>query len=135
MFLLTIIGCTSVEKEDLQKLNGYWEIQKVTQPDGKEVEFDINTIYDYYEIGQDNIGFYKKVYPQLDGTFIVDTHREEIEVIEEDKNFKLKYYSDLGEREVHIVGLTFNKLILKNSDYKTYCYKRAEPINLLNDEK
>jgi len=135
VFLFTIIGCTSVEKADLQNLNGYWEITKVIQSDGKEIDFGMNTIYDYYEINQGYQGFYKKATPQLDGTFIVDDYQEEIEIIEDNDEFKIKFHSEFDNREVTIIEVTANKLILKNYDDKTYYYKRAEAINLLENEE
>ncbi len=132
--LITFISCTSVEKEDLQNLNGYWEINKVFQADGSEIDFGINTIYDFYEIDTNFKGIYKKASPQLDGTFIVDDYQEEIEIVEDKGEFKIKYHSEFGDREVQIIELLENKLILKNSDDKTYYYKKAEPINLLDSE-
>ena len=134
-FLFLLISCTSVEKEDLHNLNGYWEITKVFQPDGKEVDFSMNTIYDFYEINADYKGIYKKATPQLDGTFIVDEYQEEIEIIEDQKDFKIKFHSEFDDRELTIVEITGNKLILKNSDQKTYYYKKAKPINLLQNEE
>lgn len=133
--LLVITGCTTVQKEDLQNLNGYWEITKVFQPDGKEVDFSMNTIYDFYEIDEEYKGMYKKATPQLDGTFIVDEYQEEIEIIEDNNNFKIKFHSEFDDRELTIVEITGNKLILKNSDQKTYYYKKAKPINLLQNEE
>lgn len=133
--LLVITGCTTVEKEDLQHLNGYWEIHKVIQPDGSEVDFGMNTIYDFYEIDTDFKGIYKKASPQLDGTFIIDDYQEEIEIIEDKDEFKIRFYSEFNDREIMIIELLSNKLILKNPDNKTYYYKRAEPINLLQNEE
>src|SRR5690554_156825 len=135
VILLVTIGCNSVEKGDLQNLNGYWEIHKVIQPDGNEIGFNINTIYDYYEIDHNYKGFYKKATPQLDGTFIVDDYQEEIEIIEDNDEFKIKFHSEFDNREVTIIEVTANKLILKNYDDKTYYYKRAEAINLLENEE
>ena len=133
--LLVITGCTTVQKEDLQNLNGYWEITKVFQPDGKEVDFSMNTIYDFYEIDEEYKGMYKKASPQLDGTFIVDEYQEEIEIIEDQKDFKIKFHSEFDDRELTIVEITGNKLVLKNPEQKTYYYKKAEPINLLKNEE
>lgn len=133
--LLAFISCTSVEKSDLEYLNGYWEIEKVTQPDGKEIDFSMNTIYDYYKIDEQSKGIYKKVTPQLDGTFIVDNYQEEIEIIENKDNFIIQFYSEFSDREVTIKELSANKLVLKNQENKTYYYKRAEPINLLDNEQ
>lgn len=135
VLILALVSCNSVEKEDLQNFNGYWEIHKVIQPDGKEVDFSMNTIYDYYQIDQNHKGFYKKASPQLDGTFIVDDYQEEIEIIENNKDFKIKFHSEFNDRELTIIEVTANKLILENPDQKTYYYKRAEGINLLENEE
>lgn len=134
-FLFLLTSCTSVEKEDLQNLNGYWEITKVIQPDGKEMDFNINTIYDFYEIDTNYKGIYKKASPQLDGTFIVDEYQEQIEIVEDSKDFKIKFHSEWDDRELTIIEVTGNKLILENPDQKTYYYKKAEPINLLQNEE
>ena len=133
---LLIISCNSVEKEDLTNINGYWEIHKVIQPDGNKVDFNMNTIYDYYELGEDYKGIYKKAIPQLDGTFVVDEYQEEIEIIENNNSFEIKFYSEFSDdRELSIIEITTNKLILKNQEDKTYYYKRTKPINLLDNEQ
>ncbi len=132
--LLLNIGCKSVEREDLQLLNGYWEITKVIQPDGSETDFGINTIYDYYEFDTNLKGIYKKASPQINGTFLVDEYSEEIEIIEENGNFKIKFHSEFNDREVEIIEILTNKLVIKNPEEKTYYYKKAEPINLTEDE-
>ena len=45
LFFLSILSCKSdVKPEDLQQLNGFWEIEKVQMPDGSTKEFKINEI-------------------------------------------------------------------------------------------
>ena len=63
------VGCTrTVSKEDLKRLNGYWEIEKVSLPDGTVKEYKVNPTIDYVQI--DGLkGFRKKVHPKLDGTY------------------------------------------------------------------
>ncbi len=130
-FLIALnISCTSVGKTDIEYLNGYWEIEKVIQPDAKEIDFGMNTIYDYYEVDTANKGIYVKASPQLDGTFIVDEYSEEIEVIEKDNTFHIAFHSEFDNREMTILELSADKLVLKNQDDKTYYYKKASPINL-----
>ncbi len=134
ILLATCLSCTSVEKSDLQFLNGYWEIEKVKQPSGKEIDFGMNTIYDYYEIDTDNKGFYVKASPQLDGTFIVDDFRDEIKVVENDKNYIIEFHSEYDDREMTILELSEKHLVIKNQDDKTYYYKKASSINLTNTD-
>lgn len=131
LFTFIFISCTSVNETDLQHLNGYWEIEKVVMKNRKEVDFKINTIYDYYEIESENKGFYKKVTPQVDGTFLTDDFQEEVEVITKENDFYLKFFTQFDTVEVRLEKLTDKQLIYENQDEKTYIYKRAEPINLI----
>lgn len=131
LFTFVFISCTSVNETDLEHLNGYWEIQKVEMKDGKEVDFKMNTIYDYFEIGQNHKGFYKKVTPQADGTFLTDDFQEEVEIITKENNFYLQFLTPFDTVEVRLEKLTDKQLIYENQDNKTYIYKRAEPINLI----
>lgn len=131
LFTLIFISCTSVNETNLQHLNGYWEIEKVVMKNGKEVDFKMNTIYDYYEIESENKGFYKKVTPQVDGTFLTDDFQEEVEVITKENDFYLKFFTQFDTVEVRLEKLTDKQLIYENQDQKTYIYKRAEPINLI----
>jgi hypothetical protein len=70
------VSCQSeIKPEDISKINGYWEIEKVVFDDGDDKNYNINESYDYFDIAQNNIGFRKKVKPQLDGSFTVSyTH-------------------------------------------------------------
>lgn len=133
MFLIALIftGCTSVNETDLQHLNGYWEIEKVVMKDGKKVDFKINTIYDYFEIDQNHKGFYKKVTPQADGTFLTDDFQEKVEIVKNEGDFYLKFLTQFDTIEVRLEKLTDKQLIYENQDEKTYSYKRATPINLI----
>ena len=70
LFPFLFVSCQQkIKKEDIAKINGYWEIEKVVFEDGKNKDYTVNESYDYFEIGKNNSGFRKKVMPQLDGTF------------------------------------------------------------------
>src|SRR5690606_879468 len=99
--------------------------------DGKEVDFKMNTIYDYFEIDQNDRGIYKKVTPQIDGTFLTDDFQEEVKVIAKEKDFYIQFFTQFDTIEVRLEKLTDKQLIYENQDEKTYIYKRAEPINLI----
>ena len=76
LFWVLFISCQQqVSPEAISKINGYWEIQKVELPDGKEKEYKINETVDYFE-WNGNKGFRKKVKPQLDGTFLTNNESE-----------------------------------------------------------
>jgi hypothetical protein len=55
LFFLGTIGLSCKQKitdTDLQHLNGYWEIEKVTLPDGDTKEYKVNETIDYFQIEQ-----------------------------------------------------------------------------------
>src|SRR5690606_27001257 len=114
LFTLIFISCTSVNETDLQHLNGYWEIEKVVMKNGKEVDFKMNTINDYYEIESENKGFYKKVTPQADGTFLTDDFQEEVEVVTKGNDFYLQFFTQFDTVEVRLEKLTDKQLIYEN---------------------
>lgn len=119
----------SVNKEDLVKINGYWEIQKVTFPDGNEKEYTINETIDFFEWKNEK-GFRKKLKPQFDGTFLANDEQEQIQ-IKDSAEVTYIYYStkfDKWKEEVNTVSDSI--LILKNEDNITYHYKRFTPFSI-----
>ena len=120
---------------DISKINGYWEIEKVVFDQGKDKNYTINESYDYFEIGKNNIGFRKKVMPQLDGTFLVNDSQEGVTVrFENDKVF-LDYTTPYAKWSEELIVVSKDKLVFKNAENKEYHYKKATPINLEGDGK
>ena len=58
-----------ITQEDMNYLNGYWEIEQVVFADGTNKDYNVNEIIDLYEIKNDT-GSRQKVKPQFDGSFI-----------------------------------------------------------------
>ncbi|HUH45768.1 MAG TPA: lipocalin family protein, partial [Arenibacter sp.] len=80
--VLTLTACKGkVTQDHIPHLNGYWEIEKVTFPDGSEKKYTISTSIDYIEI-QDQKGFRKKVQPNLSGTYDTSDDAEPFSLIE-----------------------------------------------------
>jgi hypothetical protein len=48
-----------IKPDDISKINGYWEIKKVTIDKGKDKEYSINENFDFFQI-KDNKGIRKK---------------------------------------------------------------------------
>lgn len=135
LFLLMLTSChQKVSEQDISKLNGYWEIEKVIFPDGKEKEYTINETFDYFQI-KDNKGFRKKVSPQLNGRFLVDDQSEKVEIVfEEDKTYMV-YTTPYAKWKEELQALSDEKMIVVNTAKAAYHYKKATPINLLDDGK
>jgi hypothetical protein len=130
------ISCQQkIVPSDLSKINGYWEIEKVVFDEGKDKNYSINESYDYFEIDKNNIGFRKKVMPQLDGSFLVNDSQEKVKVRFEDDKAFLDYTTPYAKWSEEVIAISKDKLVLKNTDNKEYHYKKAAPINLEEDGK
>jgi hypothetical protein len=124
-----------IKPEDISKINGYWEIEKVVFDQGEDKEYVVNESYDYFEIGKNNVGFRKKVMPQLDGTFIVnDTYENATVRFKDDKVF-MDYSTPYAKWSEELIAISEKELVLKNEDKKEYHYKKAGSLNILGDGK
>lgn len=124
-----------IKKEDIPKINGYWEIEKVVFDDGKDKDYTINESYDFFQIGANNSGIRKKVKPQLDGTFIENGSFENVKLhFENDKVF-IDYSTPYSKWTEELVAISKDKLVLKNAGKKEYHYKKTTAINIQGDGK
>lgn len=124
-----------IKKEDIAKINGYWEIEKVAFNEGKDKDYAVNESYDYFLIGKDFAGIRKKVMPQLDGTFIVNDTYETVKVRFTDDKVFMDYRTEFANWTEELVLIDNDKLAFKNADNKEYFYKKATPINITGDGK
>jgi hypothetical protein len=130
------ISCQQkVKKEDIAKINGYWEIEKVAFKDGTDKDYTINESYDYFQIDKNFVGIRKKVMPQLDGTFIVNDTYEKVKIRFADDKVFFDYSTEFANWTEELVEINNQKLAFKNSENKEYFYKKATPINITNDGK
>ncbi len=131
---LLLISCNSkVKKEDIPKLNGYWEINQVTFSTGDTKDYKINEIIDYFELRQAQfenkvIGFKQKVMPQFDGKFKTNNIKEVFKIIKKDNSFFIEYTTKFGKREEEIVELQDSIFTIKNKDNVSYTYKKFKPF-------
>ena len=130
------ISCQQkIKPEDISKMNGYWEIEKVVFDEGEDKEYVVNESYDYFQIDKNNKGFRKKVMPQLDGTFIVNNTYEATTIrFEEDKVF-IDYTTPYAKWTEELIAISDKELVLINEEKKEYHYKKAQSINILGDGK
>ena len=136
LFIMLLISCHSnVKKEDVKKLNGYWEIKQVKFSTGKTKDYKINETIDYFELRQaqfDNevVGFRQKVMPQFDGKFQTNGIKENIKVVENDNSFFLEYNTKYGKWKEEIISIEDSILVLKNKENLEYTYKKFKPFSL-----
>lgn len=123
-----------IKPADIAKLNGYWEIEKVVFDKGEDKDYGMNESFDYFDV-KNNKGIRKKVMPQLDGTFLTSDSFENVSVrFKEDQVF-LDYKTDYAKWSEELILITDEKLVVKNQENKEYHYKKAGPINLLDNGK
>ena len=123
-----------IKPEDISKINGYWEVEKVVFDSIKDKEYKINEIYDYFEIEKSK-GIRKKVMPQLDGTFLVNDAYENVTVRFDGGKVFLDYSTPYMKWSEELIALSAEELVLLNKENIEYHYKKATPINLLGDGK
>ena len=134
-FLIILSSChQKITKQDISKLNGYWEIEKVTFFDGANKKYTYNESFDYFQI-KGNKGFRKKVMPQLDGRFLVNNQFEMIEVTFENDIAYINYKTPYAKWKEEIETISNEKLVLINAAKAEYHYKKSAPINILGDGK
>lgn len=135
LFLICLlVGCASnVSKEDLPKLNGYWEIEKVVFPDGNTKDYTINPMVDYLQL-EGRKGFRKKVQPKFDGTYDTSNDAEPFSIVEISERFYMNYENDLSKWQEELRVLDEDNFSVINEDGVQYDYKRFEPISVEKNE-
>ena len=129
LIVLSLISCHSnVKKENIAKLNGYWEITQVKFATGKTKEYKISETIDYFEL-KDNQGFRQKVMPQFDGKFQTNGTKENIKVVDKDNSFFIEYNTKFGKWKEEIISIDDSTLVLKNKDKLEYSYKKFKPFS------
>ena len=125
-----LFGCNSqIQEQQLNQLNGYWEITEVEFPNGQTKAYTVNTTIDFIKI-EGLSGFRKKVQPRLNGSYETSDDAEEFIITQRNGVFLIRYGSDLQEWEEEILEIGENAFSVRNEDAKIYKYKRFEPINL-----
>jgi len=120
---------SSINKEDLHHLNGYWEISEVIFPDGSVKEYGINPNIDFIQVNDDQ-GYRKKMKPQFDGTYDTTKDVEGFQISNANESVILRYSTPLSEWEEKLVQLDSLSFSVTNQEGITYKYKRFEPIKI-----
>jgi hypothetical protein len=123
-----------IQPSDISKINGYWEIEKVVFDEGDDKEYGMNESFDYFKIAN-NKGIRKKVMPQLDGTFIVDSTYQDVTIRFDKEKVFLDYATAYAKWSDELIAISDKELILKNDQKKEYHYKKTGPINLIPNGK
>ena len=131
IFLLVVACQNKISQEELTLLNGYWEIEKVSLPDGQTKEYKVNTTVDYIELNELS-GYRKKVYPKFDGTYDTSNDTEQFKIVKQEDHFEIHYKTELSEWDEVLISLDEDSFSVTNAENISYYYKRFEPINVKN---
>lgn len=127
---LSVFSCTEkVAIENVEMINGYWQIAKVETADGEEKDYPVNENYEYFDI-KNKSGFHKKVRWQPMGTFLVDDLQEKMTASVKDGQVVLDFSSDFGKHAEKIIQLTDSLLVLESQEGADFHYKKVN-VNAL----
>jgi len=129
LFIILISCNNKVTQQDIQQLNGYWDIDKVKSVDKKITEYKVNSTIDYYFVNDNNEGFRKKTTLDFSGTYKTNNIKDKIEIEDKDGTFIIKTTTPLDNWEDIIVSLTSEKLVLKNEKGILFYYNKHEKFN------
>ncbi|MBC5834475.1 hypothetical protein G6N05_07170 [Flavobacterium sp. F372] len=129
LLVTTLFSCTSKpKKEDIAKLNGYWEIEKVDFPDGNKKEYQVNEFIDFISV-KENKGIRQKVAPQLDGSFLKGALHDDIRVVDSADCYYIKTKSKFTKWEEKIVSVSDAEFVLENEAKIVYHFKKFVPYD------
>ncbi|RMB63995.1 hypothetical protein EAX61_01025 [Dokdonia sinensis] len=129
LLLLIVSSCTKTADEQLELINGYWEIASVENPNGDRKEYTISENIDFIQI-ENGKGVRKKVRANLIGDFKTTNAQENIDVATDHNRITLRYSTAYDTWNETVVKVTRNKLVVQNDDGLTYTYRRYEPLSI-----
>ena len=119
--LILLVNCYS-ERVQIDKLEGYWEIEFIYQNGEKFIPKLSNSIFDHYQI-QYPKGFLNKVSLEVDESFRTSDYKTSFEIEKNNDKYYINYKSRWDEWKSRINFLDSQKLILEIGN-RTFHYKR-----------
>lgn len=128
--LICLTSCQkTISESDLDKLNGYWEINEVEFADGTTKEYKANTTIDFIKTANLK-GIRKKVQPTLEGTYFANDDAEAFLILQKGDSYEIHYKNNYSEWSELLTSLSENEFSVVNKEGVTYHYSRYEPINI-----
>ena len=128
-----LLGCKVEPIVELDQINGYWQIEFVQQENEPFKSNQLNLLYDFYSM-KNNQGIYKKVAPQIDGSFQTSESAISFEIIRDDGNFIIQF-TTLWNTWIKIIKHLDSERLVLFHEQRSFHYKRPaiSKINLKND--
>lgn len=128
LFTLIIVSCSNSPADELEHLNGYWEIAQIENSYGSKKEYSISQNIEFFEITKEGKGVRKKVQPDINGNFTTTNSSQNIDVEINDGAVFLNYSTEFDLWREEILSISPSTLILKNEDAYIYTYRRYQPL-------
>lgn len=125
---LLLLSCSNDPNLFIPHLNGYWEIDEVTLPDGTKRDYNYNDTVDYFSITDSLTGFRKKMKPRFDGTYTTSKDAESLILKIENDSLHIYYDTPFANWKETVLNATEDQLLIINDQKIKYLYKRFEPI-------
>ena len=122
--LVIFIRCSSPEKVQIDRLDGYWEIEFIYQDGEKFTPKVSKIIFDHYQI-QYPKGYLNKVALELNDSFYTSKDMTFFEIEKRNAKYYINYKSRWDEWKSKINFLDSQKLILEIGN-RTFHYKRPK---------
>jgi hypothetical protein len=102
---LFFISCTkNVSATDIDKMNGYWEIEKVVFANGKTKLYKNSEMYDFFQI-KDFTGMRKKVTPVIGGSYLVNLDAEKVTIKQGKDKFIVHYETFYSRWDEELISI------------------------------
>ena len=130
VLLIILYSCSG--DNNIEILNGYWEIQSVKKGGTLIKKYPFSNTVDFFYI-KDPEGYRKKVTPRSDGRFMVTLHQANLNVTKENGEFILRYLNKSTTYFEKIKKIDSQQLIILDKEGYIYKYNRYIPIEINKD--
>lgn len=130
LLCLALISCSKNHEQQIEHIDGYWEITKVEKNGSLIKTYNISPSVDYFELKSDTTGFRKKVTPTFEGTYIVTKDNASFIIKIENDSLNIYYSNNELIIKETIVKASKTKLVITNAEGFKYTYKPYEKIDI-----
>ena len=129
---LVLFDCSNPPENLIPFLDGYWEINEVTQPDGSKKIFQFNDTMDFLEFSDSLNGYRRKLKPDINGSFLTSYDAEKFQLKVENDSLNIYYSTPFSNWKETVLMASENELLIINQAKVRYLYKRYQSIS--NDD-
>ena len=129
VLMLVIWSCSSSPEHLIPFLEGYWEIDQVTLPDGGKKVYKYNDTVEYIKISDSLNGVRTKLRPNMNGGFQTSEAIETFQIKIENDSLNIYYKTPFAEWKETILSASEKQLLVINQAKVRYLYKRYQSVD------